>query len=170
MHWLWSRAASSSRIPGGFVAAGIFALVVLLVPTGLPKGAATLAPARYAAAEADLARRLDAQALYHWAATETPTGAVFNTDSFEFRFYARRAITHSTRDWGTAYYQRAGLVALAGRWQRLENAAAAPETAIAAALEVGADYLYVDRRSALRLDRPVAYSNDTYIVYDLRAP
>ena len=142
----------------------------LWLPPLLPSAAALLAPARSEEAEVLAARQKDAQALYQWAAEATPVDAVFYSSAFEFRFYARRAITHSTRDWGTAYYQREGLVALAERWLRLERALATEAALLEAAAEVGADYFYLDRRYPLRLDRPVVYSNAHYIVYELDTP
>ena len=139
--------------------------LVYHVPFGLPGMHETLNPARYQMAQIQHQEQLDEQDLYAWARANSPREAIFYTDAFAMRFFGQRAITHSTKDWGTAYYRRDGLVAIAERWLALRSAYAEAEQLLREAEAVGADYIYIQKDVALRLDRPVLYSNNTFIVY-----
>jgi hypothetical protein len=113
-----------------------------------------------------------------WAGRETPTDALFFfgpptlgiASDAEFRFRARRAITHAWKDIGIAYYSRVRLVDFHERYYALEAARHEPARLAACTRALGTDYVILSPRE--RLELPVAYRNATYTVYRVsdRAP
>lgn len=86
-------------------------------------------------------------AISDWVKNETSLQALFFpcglNDKLHMRFRAEgeRSITHSWKDLGLATYNRAALVDFYNRYQHLSNSCNSPETLVAAANEVGADYV-----------------------------
>jgi hypothetical protein len=134
-----------------------------LVVLGLDAPAAL----RAACAPPASARERDAFALYDWARTETDRDSLFYFDSADFRFRAERSITHGWKDVGLAYYAGDVAVRFHARYFAFQRGYRDPRKLrrIAAAHDV--DYVVVDkqRHGDLSPDLPVAFANDSFVVY-----
>jgi hypothetical protein len=108
----------------------------------------------------------DAQAMYDWIKLNTPHQALFyyNDRQLEFRTQAQRAVTHSWKDLGGAYYTPLLLVDYYDRFEKLESAYQSPVTLLACALAYQADYV-VTQTDQPDLPLPSVYQNVTYKVY-----
>jgi hypothetical protein len=117
-------------------------------------------PADYLEAEKELAA---------WAREHTPKDALFYHQSAFFRYQARRSITHGHPTWGeTGNYRTTNMVNFYRRSLQLNAAYGDPQTLLQEAATLGADYLVVAREKNLRLDLPVVFANNKFIVYRCR--
>jgi tetratricopeptide (TPR) repeat protein len=108
--------------------------------------------------------RRDDFELYDWARTHTAPDSLFYHDSFEFRFWAQRSITHSYRDVGTTHYQGARMVEFYDRYKELERARQEVSLLLAQAEKHEVDFIVATSSQAQPV-LPVAFSNSTYTVY-----
>jgi hypothetical protein len=111
---------------------------------GAVKHALGLGPAPRAAAVVDPAPKL---ALWAWAASATPSSALFFTDDFEFRLRTRRSVTGSFKDGALIFLAGSGPLAA---WHALDRertvcrAAGGTGCWFSLARRVGADYTVLD--------------------------
>lgn len=120
--------------------------------------------------------------LYDWAREHTDIDSLFYYDSLErtengivyppvdcieFRFQARRSVTHCWKDLGLAYYTRERLVELYDRYQKLQGAYEDTVRLLTYAREEQADYLVMSSSRGIQLDLPVVFENSRYVVYQL---
>lgn len=113
--------------------------------------------------------------LYHWVRENTPVDALFfwcdfgPSTTLRFRREAQRGITHNWKDLGWATYNGTSLVPLLDRYRKLERACANTDHALAAAYEIGADYILVPAAKAAELQAASCFANDRYLVFGLGA-
>ncbi len=105
----------------------------------------------------------DKQELYHWAKTQTDIDSLFYFGLFEFRFKAQRSITHSWVDASRSYYRRDKFILFYERYIKLNEGYGNPTLLLQYAEEYDVDYIAGD--STLSLNLPIAFQNDSYIVY-----
>jgi hypothetical protein len=111
-------------------------------------------------------RDLDAQAMRNWIKANTPPYSVFyyNDRQLEFRAQTHRAVTHSWKDLGGAYYTPVLLIEYYDRFKKLEAAYESPQRLLTCARAYRADYIVAQPQQP-DLPLPLVYSNDSYRVY-----
>jgi hypothetical protein len=105
-----------------------------------------------------------------WARAETaPTALFLLRDGSNFRYYAQRSVTHAEKDLSAKAFSHGGawLIAYTRRLHWLQEAFHDPVLLVERSREVDADYVIVEKKTDVRLDWPVVYSNDAYIVYEV---
>jgi hypothetical protein len=112
--------------------------------------------------------------LYEWVQNNTPEDSVFYIDQATFRFYAQRSITHSTKDFGQAFFARYLLIDYYNRYQMLESAFDDKDDLLNAVAYSHADYLVADKAKQRlmknyvnELNWDVVFQNKSYIVYKI---
>lgn len=118
--------------------------------------------------------QIRASQLYDWARLETPVDSVYYYDNPAFRLFAERSITHSSRDFGQAFFARYLLLEYYERFNRMEAAFDDP-LALQEAIELsGADYLVADRDKQARmrgyiqeLGWEMVFKNADFVVYQV---
>jgi hypothetical protein len=112
----------------------------------------------------------DALAMYDWVQANTLPQARFyyNDRQLEFRSHTHRAVTHSWKDLGGAYYTPLLLIEYYERFGRLEGAWETPEKLIACAEAYQADYI-VSLSDQPDLPLSLVYKNESYKVYSVEA-
>jgi hypothetical protein len=105
-----------------------------------------------------------------WARAETSPDALFMLrDGSNFRYYAQRSVTHAEKDLSAKAFSHGGawLITYAQRLHWLQEAFHDPVLLVERSREVDVDYVIVEKKIDVRLDWPVVYSNDAYIVYEV---
>lgn len=110
-----------------------------------------------------------------WAKEHTPSNALFycstspalSESCFTFRFWGQRSITYDVRSLRMIEYARpAELAYWMATIDSAVNAAQRANTLLENARQLDVDYIILENRAAIvPLDLPVAYENQTYVVY-----
>lgn len=113
--------------------------------------------------------------LYEWARNETPVDSIFYYDNPAFRLFAERSITHSSKDFGQAFFARYLLIDFYDRYHRLESAFDQKDTLLDAVEYTGASFIVASKEKQKLMDGyiqqlnwPQVFQNAGFVVYQIK--
>lgn len=121
-----------------------------------------------------LSDQITVHELYDWARTDTPEDSVFYYDNPAFRLFAERSITHSSKDFGQAFFARYLLIDFYERYNRLESAFNEKDKLLDAVEYTDADYIVATREKQElmkdyigQFDWQLVFENSNFAVYQI---